>query len=120
MREQDMIPSGPFSASPGANGNMRDERATDGRNGRAVFEPQAFAALIMARMNRVNAKKDELTIAIKGLADITQHLARVYADQLVTIERLKRRVNELEPQARDRSNGGSSSPDESTSEQAAQ
>lgn len=120
MREQDMaIPAGPFSANPGSNGEAHDQRATDGKNGRTMLEPQAFAALIMARMNRVNAKKDELTIAIKGLADITQHLARVYADQIITIERLKRRVGELEMQGH-RANGAAGPAHDSTSEQSAQ
>lgn len=71
-------------------------------NGRAVSDPRDVATLVLARMNAVNARKDELTIAIKGLSDITQQLANAYAEQSQRIEHLKRRLRELETAAAQR------------------
>ena len=66
---------------------------------RAVSDPREVASIVMARMNLVNAKKDELAIAIHGLVDITQQLTRTYAEQLLAIEQLRRRVKALEAAA---------------------
>jgi hypothetical protein len=63
---------------------------------RAITNPREVAAVVAARMNLVNAKKDDPTVAIHGLVDVTQQLARVYAEQLVFIEQLRRRVKALE------------------------
>ena len=68
--------------------------------GKAVSDPREVATLVMARMNVVNSKKDELTIAIKGLSDITQQLAMTYAEQLRSIEGLSSRLKALEAAAR--------------------
>ncbi len=69
------------------------------RTGRPVSDPREVATLVMARMNMVNAKKDELTIAIKGLSDVTQQLAHAYAEQVKALEQLARRVKALEAAA---------------------
>jgi hypothetical protein len=66
---------------------------------RAMSNPRDVATVVMAHMNMVNSKKDELTIAIKGLSDITQQLARAYVEQLQSIERLANRVKALEAAA---------------------
>jgi hypothetical protein len=50
----------------------------------------------MSQLNAVNTKKDELTMAIKGLADLTTQLVRVYGSHVQTIQQLARRVKELE------------------------
>ena len=63
---------------------------------RAVSDPREVAGIDMARMNLVNAKKDELAVALHGLVDITQQLTRTYAEQLLAIEQLRRRVKALE------------------------
>lgn len=63
---------------------------------RTVSDPRDVATLVMSRMSMVNAKKDELTIAIKGLSDVTQQLAHAYAQQMKAIEKLVRRVKALE------------------------
>ena len=57
------------------------------------------AGLVLAQLNHVNNKKDELTIAIKGLADTTQQLVRAYADHTRTIQQLAERVKVLEGKA---------------------
>jgi chromosome segregation ATPase len=64
-----------------------------------ISDPREVATVIMARMNLVNAKKDELTIAIKGLTDLTQQLAQAYAGQVQVIQQLANRVKALEEQA---------------------
>ena len=55
--------------------------------------------MVMARIGMVNTKKDELTIAIKGLSDVAQQLARAYAEQRLLIDGLARRVKTLEAAA---------------------
>ncbi|MET3441047.1 prefoldin subunit 5 [Variovorax paradoxus] len=66
---------------------------------RSVSDPREVATLIMSRISMVNAKKDELTIAIKGLSDATQQLSRAYSAQMLIIDRLARRVKALEAAA---------------------
>lgn len=61
-----------------------------------ISHPNDVAALIMAQMNTVSAKKDELTIAIKQLTDTTQQLVRAYAEHTNLIQQLNRKVAELE------------------------
>lgn len=63
---------------------------------RTALNPRDVATIVMARMNMVNTKKDELTIAIKGLSDLTQQLARAYAEQMQVLEGLGQRVRVLE------------------------
>ena len=63
---------------------------------RPISDPRDVATVVMARMNLVNTKKDELTAAINGLVDLTQQLTRTYAEQLMAIEQLRRRVKALE------------------------
>ena len=50
----------------------------------------------MMQIDAVNAKKDELTIAVKGLADTAKQLVRVYAQQAAVIQKLQRKIKELE------------------------
>ena len=69
------------------------------RQQRVISNPNDVAGLVLAQLNHVNNKKDELTIAIKGLADTTQQLVRVYADHTRTIQKLMERVKVLEEKA---------------------
>ena len=64
-----------------------------------ISDPRQIATVIMARMNFINAKKDELTMAIKGLTDLTQQLVRAYAGQMQVIEQLATRLKALEETA---------------------
>lgn len=86
MTDQDKTLSG---AAEAGNAPAQGERRT-------VSDPRDVATLVMSRMSMVNAKKDELTIAIKGLSDVTQQLAHAYAEQMKAIEKLVRRVKALE------------------------
>ena len=64
--------------------------------GRAISDPQEVAQLVMMRIDHVNSKKDELTIAVKALADTARQLVSVYAGQQGQIAKLAKRVQELE------------------------
>ncbi len=71
------------------------------RQQRVISNPNDVASLVLAQLNHVNNKKDELTIAIKGLADTTQQLVRAYAQQQQVIAKLAKRVKELEAKGKD-------------------
>jgi methyl-accepting chemotaxis protein len=64
--------------------------------GRAISDPKEVAQLVMMRIDHVNSKKDELTIAVKSLADTAKQLASVYAKQQAQIEQLSKKIEELE------------------------
>ena len=61
-----------------------------------VFDPQEVAKLVLMQVDAINTKKDDLTIAIKGLSDLTKQLVRAYAGQAQAIKQLQERVDELE------------------------
>jgi hypothetical protein len=63
---------------------------------RVISDPKEVAQLVMMRIDHVNSKKDELTIAVKALADTTKQLVSVYANQQAEIAKLAKRVQELE------------------------
>ncbi|HEX7889855.1 MAG TPA: hypothetical protein VF522_10890 [Ramlibacter sp.] len=63
---------------------------------RAITHPREVAAVVMARMNQVNAKKDELGVSIHGLMEVMQQLTKIHDEQLLAIEQLRRRVKALE------------------------
>jgi len=52
----------------------------------------------MVQIDQVNSKKDELTIAVKALADTTKQLVAVYGKQQGQIAQLAKKVVELEKQ----------------------
>jgi len=64
--------------------------------GRAISDPKEVAQLVMMRIDQVNSKKDELTIAVKSLADTARQLVSVYAKQQAQITQLSKKVVELE------------------------
>ncbi len=68
--------------------------------GRVISDPKDVAQLVMMRIDQVNSKKDELTIAVKGLADTAKQLVSVYAKQQAQITKLAKRVEELENASR--------------------
>lgn len=63
---------------------------------RAVNNPNDVANLILMQVDAVNSKKDDLTIAIKGLTDLTKQLTRAYGEHTKTIQKLAERVKDLE------------------------
>lgn len=82
-----------------------DNKSTEPKNnkingqpkpGRAISDPKEVAQLVMMRIDHVNSKKDELTIAVKSLADTARQLVSVYAKQQAQITQLSKKVEELE------------------------
>ena len=65
---------------------------------RVLTHPQDVLALVLRQIDTVNATKDELTIALKGLTDLTKQLTRAYATQTRAIAALQERVKALEAQ----------------------
>ncbi len=47
---------------------------------RGISDPSDVAHLVLMQVDAVNAKKDELTIAIKGLADLIKQLVRAFGE----------------------------------------
>ena len=76
-----------------------DTPAANRQQTNVISDPRQIAMVVMARINLINAKKDELTIAIKGLTDLTQQLVQAYAGQMQVIEQLATRVKALEATA---------------------
>ena len=66
------------------------------KTGRAISDPKAVAQLVMMRIDHVNATKDELTTAVKSLADTAKQLVSVYAKQQRQIEQFGKKLEELE------------------------
>ena len=75
----------------------RRSRRPQGRP-RVLTHPQDVMALVLRQIDAVNANKDELTIALKGLMDLTKQLAQAYAAQAQAIQTLQGRVKALEEQ----------------------
>ena len=77
----------------------RRARRPQGRP-RTLTHPQDVMALVLRQADAVNATKDELTIALKGLMDLTKQLAQAYAAQVQAIQGLQGRVKALETRIR--------------------
>lgn len=85
---QDKKQSATEAAQPGG-----ENRA---RKGRAISDPKEVAQLVMIQIDQVNTKKDELTIAVKALADTTKQLVSAYGNQQAQIAKLNEQVQRLE------------------------
>lgn len=66
---------------------------------RVMTNPNDVAGLVMMQIDTVNTKKDELTIAVKGLSDTAKQLVRAYRQQTAVIQKLQRKIQELEGNA---------------------
>ena len=62
---------------------------------RVVSRPEDVAGLVLMQIDLVNARKDDLTIAIKGLSDLTRQLVRAYGENTQTIGQLQAQVTKL-------------------------
>jgi len=70
--------------------------AAEAQPRKVITDPREIAAIVMAQMGVVNAKKEDLAKAIKTLTDMTQQLVVAYAQQARFIERLAQRAKALE------------------------
>jgi hypothetical protein len=77
-------------------GKTRNNGQQKGRQPRVITNPNDVAGIVMMQVDNVNAKKDELTIAIKGLTDTAKQLVRAYADHAKAIQKLQARIKTLE------------------------
>jgi len=77
------------------NENVNSQNESEQKK-RQVSHPNDVAMLMLNHVNAVNGKKDELTIAVKGLSDLCQQLVQSYAVNAKTIVELKKRVEVLE------------------------
>ena len=82
-------------ATPNAKEAGKNRNAAKGKP-RIISNPKDVAGLVMMQIDNVNAKKDDLTIAVKGLADTAKQLVRAYAQQQQVIAKLAERVKKLE------------------------
>ncbi|OGI66403.1 MAG: hypothetical protein A2W18_00185 [Candidatus Muproteobacteria bacterium RBG_16_60_9] len=87
-------------AAPAKNNDQPSGR--NASNQRVISRPGDVAGLVMMQVDAVNAKKDELTIAIKGLTDTTKQLVRAYADHAQAIVKLQQRIKTLEEKSSDK------------------
>jgi hypothetical protein len=70
-------------------------RVADARQPRVVSRPEDVAGLVLMQIDLVNARKDDLTIAIKGLSDLTRQLVRAYGENTQTIQQLQSKVKKM-------------------------
>lgn len=84
--------------------NGEQARKTSSKE-RVISRPGDVAGLVMMQVDAVNAKKDELTIAIKGLVDTAKQLVRAYADHAQTIVKLQQRISRLEERLKEKGCG---------------
>ena len=61
------------------------EQAATAQQPRVVSRPEDVAGLVLMQIDLVNARKDDLTISIKGLSDLTRQLVRAYGENMQTI-----------------------------------
>ncbi len=70
-------------------------QARTAQQARVVSRPEDVAGLVLMQIDLVNARKDDLTIAIKGLSDLTRQLVRAYGENTATIEQLQSQVKKI-------------------------
>jgi hypothetical protein len=72
-----------YPKAPPAEAGKRSRRPQG--HPRVLIHPQGVMALVLQQIDDVKATKDELTIPLKGLMDLTQQLAQAYAVQTQAI-----------------------------------
>lgn len=85
--------------SDGDKAKSAKQRAA-GSKPRVISNPNDVASLALMQIDAVNAKKDDLTIAIKGLADLAKQLVRAYAQNMQAIKKLQMRIQALEKESK--------------------
>lgn len=65
-------------------------------NPRTISNPEDIAKLVMMQIDAINTRKDDLTVALKGLTDTTRQLVRAYAQQAGVIQGMAKKIKELE------------------------
>ena len=78
------------------NGEDKTAQQAAQQKQRVVSNPSDVANLVLMQIDAVNSKKDDLTLAIKGLSDLTKQLVRAYAENMKAIQKLQEKVKDLE------------------------
>lgn len=84
------------TTGPNGDGTKQNKQRSAGEEPRVISNPNDVASLVLMQVDAVNAKKDELTIAIKGLADLAKQLVRAYAQNAQAIQKLQMKIQALE------------------------
>ena len=71
------------------------EQASIAQQPRVVSRPEDVAGLVLMQIDLVNVRKDDLTIAIKGLSDLMRQLVRAYGENTQTIEKLQSQIKKM-------------------------
>jgi len=80
-----------------AEGNAKDiVKSGAGQQQRTISNPEDVAKLVMMQIDAVSSKKDDLTIALKGLTDTARQLVRAYSQQAAVIQGMAKKLKELE------------------------
>ncbi len=87
----DQNPGSRATPPPGA----AADQAAAAQQPRIVSRPEDVAGLVLMQIDLVNARKDDLTIAIKGLSDLTRQLVRAYGENMQTIDQLQSKLKKL-------------------------
>lgn len=82
----------------GSTEHAASAQAASANGARVVSDPNEVANIVLMQIDAVNDRKNDLTISVKGLTDLTKQLARVYSEQIVTIQRQQARIQALEAQ----------------------
>ena len=92
---------------PRTNGSVQSTAApgNNSAGARVVSDPNEVANIVLMQIDAVNDRKNDLTISVKGLTDLTKQLTRVYSEQIVTIRQLQKRIQILETQLADKQGG---------------
>lgn len=65
---------------------------------RVLTQPQDVLRVVAQQLDLVTDARDNLTVTLKGLTDLTKQLARAYAVQAQAMQQLQARVQGLEAQ----------------------
>ena len=77
-----------INSTSSANGKSKPAQAPQKKG--VSLSPEQLQFLVMQQLNQVNAKKDELTIAIKNLSDLATQLGQICAQQNKALQGYKK------------------------------
>lgn len=84
------------TATKGNGANPAKTTSQAAGNQRTISNPEDIAKLVMMQIDAINTRKDDLTVALKGLTDTTRQLVRAYARQAAVVQGMTKKLKELE------------------------
>lgn len=94
-----MADNTPSAATKGNGANPVKPTGKVAGSQRTISNPEDVAKLVMMQIDAINTRKDDLTVALKGLTDTTRQLVRAYAQQASVIQGMTKKIKELEEKA---------------------